>query len=87
MMEQHQHNQVEDRLHRLAYSGAPGEFADGLYAEVEGLLAIGYSRETLYEYLKHLALDLRRNGRDDLEDDVLDVANALVGWCAPSAQL
>jgi hypothetical protein len=29
-------------------------------------------------------LDLQRDGRNDLEDDVMD---AIVGYCAPSARL
>lgn len=45
---------------------------------------IGYPREVLHQDLKRLLLDLRR---DDLEDDVTDVMDVLVGYCAPSARL
>ena len=71
----------------MAYSSAPGELADALQDEAERILDTGYSREVLYEDLKHLLLYLRRDGRYNLEDDVLDVMDVLTGWCAPSAQL
>lgn len=86
-MQQRQNSEVENRLHRLAYSSAPGELADNLYDEVKGMVDTGYPRAAMYEDLEHLALELRRDGHDELEDDVIDVANVLVGWCGPSVQL
>jgi hypothetical protein len=85
-MEQRRHNEVADRLHRLAYSKPAGKLADALHAEAEEIVRTGYPREAMYEDLKRLLLDLRRDGRDDLEDDVMDVMDVLVGYCAPSAR-
>lgn len=86
-MEQRRHNEVADHLHRLAYSKPAGELADALYTEAGKMVRAGYPREALYEDLKRLLLDLRRDGRDDLEDEVMDVMDVLVGYCAPSARL
>jgi hypothetical protein len=86
-MEQRRHNEAADRLHRLAYSKPAGKFADALHTEAEEMIRLGYPREALYEDLKRLLLDLRRDGRDDLEDEVMDVMDVLVGYCAPSARL
>ncbi len=48
---------------------------------------MGYPREALYEVRKHLVFDLRSDGREDLEDDVLEVMDVLAGWCSPPARL
>ncbi len=86
-MEQRRHNETAHRLHRLAYSKLAGGIADALHTEAEEMIRAGYPREVLYEDLKRLLLDLRREGRDDLEDEVMDVMDVLVGYCAPSARL
>ena len=78
---------VQNELHHLAYSVPAGEVADVLQDWVEHMIDLGVSRDTLYENLKILALDLRREGREDLEDEVLEVMDVLSGWCAPSAQI
>ena len=87
MMEQRRHSEAADRLRRLAYSRPAGKLADALHDEAEEMIRAGYSREALYGDLRRLLLDLRRDGRDDLEDDVMDVMDVLVGYCAPSARL
>lgn len=86
-MEQHRHHDVGARLERLAYAQKPGTLEPALHELSEELLSTGYPRERLYEGLKHLVLDLRAKGREDMEDDVLEVMDTLSGWCAPSARL
>jgi hypothetical protein len=50
-------------------------------------LMAGQPREGLLHDLKVLRGLLRDMGREDLEDDVLDVMDFVTGWCAPSARL
>jgi hypothetical protein len=78
---------AQDRLYGLTRSDVPGEFADALQDHVEELIAEGYPRDELYEKLKHIASVMRRDGREDLEDEVLEVMDVLVGWSPPSARL
>ncbi len=85
-MEQRPLDKTQLYLRHLAYSMPEAEIADALQNQVERMIRAGRSRDTLYEDLKGLVLELRRDGRDDLEDAVMDVMDALVGWCAPSAR-
>jgi hypothetical protein len=85
-MERRRLDKAQSHLRHLAYSMPEGEVADALQDQVETMLRAGRSRDSLYEDLKYLALELRRDGRDDLEDAVMDVMDALVGWCSPSAR-
>jgi hypothetical protein len=68
------------------YSTPESEIADALQDQVERMIRAGRSRDELYEDLKHLTLELRRDGHSDLEDAVMDVMDVLVGWCSPSAR-
>ncbi len=86
-MRQRRHDKVQAHLHHLAYSTPAGEVGDALQDQVERMIDSGASRDALYEDLKRLALELRRDGRDDLEDEVMAVMDVLVGWCAPSARI
>lgn len=80
-------DEVQAYLRHLAYSTPTGEVANTLQDQAKSMVRAGQSRDTLYEELKRLALALRREGRDDLEDEVMEVMDVLVGWCAPSARL
>ncbi len=87
-MEQRQRNKkTQQYLHHLAYTSPAGEFADALQNQVERMIDRGASRDALYEDLKFLALGLRDEGREDLEDEALEVMDVLSGWCAPSARI
>ncbi|MEJ7816875.1 MAG: hypothetical protein WKF53_17030 [Rubrobacter sp.] len=77
----------QGRLYGLTRSEAPGDFADELQDLVEELISEGHPRDELYEKLKHVALVLRRDDREDLEEEVLEVMDALSGWSAPSARI
>jgi hypothetical protein len=41
------------------------------------------SREELLEALERIRLDLREEGRSDIEDIVLDVMDFVTGWSSP----
>lgn len=86
-MERYQLNREYASLHHLVYSTPEGEVTDTLRGQVETMLRKGRPRDDLYEDLKRLVLELRREGRDDLEDAVMDVMDVLVGWSSPSARL
>jgi len=87
-MEQHRRDKkTQAYLHHLAYTTPAGGFADALQDKVERMIDGGASRDALYQDLKLLALDLREEGREDLEDEVLEVMDVLSGWCAPSARI
>ncbi len=86
-MEQHQLNREYASLHHLVYSTPEVEVADTLRDRVETMVRAGRSRDAVYEDLKRLVLDLRRDGRDELEDAVMDVMDVIVGWCSPSARI
>lgn len=86
-MERHRLDKVPAYLHHLAYSIPSEKLADALQDAVEEMVRAGHPRDDLYEDLKRLVLELRRDGRGDLEDEVIEVMDVLVGWCAPSARL
>lgn len=86
-MKRHQLDRAYVSLRHLVYTAPDDEVARTLRGQVETMVREGRSRDDLYEDLKRLVLDLRREGRDDLEDDVMDVMDVLVGWSSPSARL
>jgi hypothetical protein len=48
----------------------------------------GASREDIYSLLERLLFDLRANPNPRLDEDaVLDVMDALEGWCHPTAKI
>lgn len=77
----------QDRLYGLTRPAVPGEFADTLQDQVERLIDGGAPRDALYEDLKVLAMEFRQQGREGLEDEVLEVMDVLGGWCPPSARI
>jgi hypothetical protein len=87
MPKQRQKDQVAALLEKLASSHEPGHLADFLYDESKELLAGGYPREMLLDDLRNLVLYLRRMDQGEQADDVLEVVDVLIGWCAPSARI
>jgi hypothetical protein len=76
----------KERLQSALRSAEP---ARTLRSVVQELARAGQTKEEVYHLLEELLLDLR--GREDVpassEDAVLDVMDALTGWCHPDAQL
>ena len=50
-------------------------------------LEAGVTRERLIAQLEELRADLRRSGREDDEDVVLEVMDFLTGWSSPHMRL
>lgn len=48
------------------------------------LLGEGYERAYLIDSLTQFGLMLRSQGKEEQEDIVLDILDALTGWCHPS---
>ncbi len=86
-MERHRLNREYADLRHLVYSTPEGKVSDTLRDGVELMVREGRPRDDVYEDLKRLVLDLRHEGREDLEDAVMDVMDVLVGWSSPSARL
>jgi hypothetical protein len=74
---------------RLANALQSPEPARTLRLAVVDLARDGYTKEQIYDFLERLVLDLRtrENYLESAEDVVLDVMDALTGWCHPEAQL
>jgi hypothetical protein len=56
-----------------------------LRSAIQQLVERGYSRQNLLEILEEVRERLRLEGKEDAEDVVLDVMDALDGWVAPHA--
>ena len=87
MPKQRSKDQVTALLEQLVSSHAPGELSDFLYEQSKELLASGYPREMLLDDMRNLVLYLRSRGQREQADDVLEVVDVLIGWCAPSARI
>jgi hypothetical protein len=74
---------------RLASALQSPEPARTLRLAVVDLSRNGYTKEQIYGFLERLVLDLRARDdyRESAEDTVLDVMDALTGWCHPEARL
>jgi hypothetical protein len=74
---------------RLASALQSSEPARTLRRAVVDLSREGYAKEQIYDCLERLLLDLRtrENYLESAEDVVLDVMDALTGWCHPEARL
>jgi hypothetical protein len=75
-----------ERLHAALRAPAP---APALRAAVTSLGAEGHSKAAIYQLLEQLLLDLRADGATAEQDEelVLDVLDAVSGWCHPTARL
>ena len=65
------------------------EPAQALRSLVDQLASEGYGKQEIYGFFEAFLLHLRhRENRKEAEEDmVLDVMDALTGWCHPSARL
>jgi len=77
---------LEERVEMSLQSPEPAQALRTLVLE---LSQKGYAKADIYELLEKFVVHLRT--RDDFresdEDIVLDVMDALTGWCHPDAQL
>jgi hypothetical protein len=77
---------VEERLQTALRAAQPGP---ALRLVVEDLARTGSSKTAIYEMLEHFLVQRRTHAdfRESDEETVLDVLDALTGWCHPSAAL
>ena len=77
---------TQERLETALHSSDPGRT---LRVLVQDLAREGLAKEQIYELFEKLVLRLRTQPgyRETEEEAVLDVMDALDGWCHPSAQL
>jgi hypothetical protein len=62
--------------------------AEALRAAVARLAREGYTKPEVYQALESLLVELRAGQPSETEEDiVLDVMDAVSGWCHPGAQL
>ncbi len=75
-----------ERLHDALRSATPPQ---ALASTVEALASEGVSSADIYDLLERLLLNLRArgNGAEADAELVLDIMDAVTGWCHPSAQL
>ncbi len=86
-MKQRQHSATVRQLEEPARDAKPGELMFWVHDLSQQRLMAGQPREELLHDLEVFRGLLRDMGREDLEDDVLDVMDFVTGWCAPSARL
>jgi hypothetical protein len=54
---------------------------------VRDLLAHGRSRDSIVSELEQLRSTLRAEGREEDEETILDVLDAVEGWCSPHTKI
>jgi hypothetical protein len=86
-MEQRRHEEVADRIHALIQEYGSGGRILPLRQLAREELDSGYPREALLEDFESVRSLLEAHDRDDEEDDIVTVMDALVGWCSPGAKL
>ena len=88
IMEQRKHQEeIATRIYRLVQEHKPGALVMPLRELAREELERGYPREVLLDDFEHVRKVLEAQDRDDEEDDVVTVMDALVGWCSPDAKL
>jgi hypothetical protein len=74
--------------HRFEKALRSAEPAQSLRSLVEQLATEGYAKQEIYGFFEAFLLQLRQKGPKETEENtVLDVMDALTGWCHPTARL
>ena len=75
--------------HQERFETAPcfGEPLAALSSLVLELSAEGHKKAEILKLFENYALCLRKNNRESDEDLLMEVMDALTGWCHPSARL
>ncbi|MCI0691504.1 hypothetical protein L0337_05785 [candidate division KSB1 bacterium] len=74
----------EERFETALRSNAPFAALNSLILE---LSAEGHKKAEILKIFENYALYLRKSNRESDEDLLMEVMDALVGWCHPSARL
>lgn len=78
---------VATRIHNLLRESGPRGRVVSLRKLAAGELEHGYPQEALLDDFERVRSLLEAQDRDEEEDDVVTVMDALVGWCSPGAKL
>lgn len=80
---------MAERVVQLALAGQenPARAVGTIRQYAREILDSGYAREALLEDFEHARSLLEAKNRDDAEDDVVSVMDALVGWCSTHLKL
>jgi len=81
------HRDITTEVLDLSKSARAGAFSLELRELARSRLAEEYTREELLDAFEEAALALRKDEREEEEDEVLEVMVELEGWCSPSARL
>ncbi len=81
------HHDIEQQVFDLSHSSRPGTFSLEVRELSRTLLSEGHTREELLDAYEQVVLTLREEGREEQEDDLLEVMAELEGWCAPHARI
>ena len=87
MTELTRHRDVEAQLAKLSSDAPPGTFFLRVSELARELLKGGFEREELLKIFEHVRPHLRKMGRGEQEDELLDVMDQLDGWCSPHVRL
>lgn len=87
MMEKTRHQEIERQILEVADASPVGAFYPDMRELAESLLEDGFSREELLEAFEHVRSELRERGREDQEDELLEVMDDLEGWSAPHSRI
>ncbi len=88
IVEQRKHQEeVATRIYGLVQEHEPGALVIPLRELARAELERGYLREALLDNFERVRKVLEAQDRDDEEDDVVAVMDALVGRCSPGAKL
>ncbi len=88
IVEQRKHQEeVATRIYGLVQEHKPGALVMPLRELARKELERGYPREALLGDFERVRSLLEAQDRDDEEDDIVNVMDALVGWCPPDAKL
>src|SRR4051794_12018581 len=60
---------------------------EALRSFVHNLFTSGYDQSAVLDLLEGVRQELRTAAREEDEDTVLDVMDAVVGWCSPHTKL
>jgi hypothetical protein len=75
----------QERFEKALQSPEP---AQALRSLVSQLSSEGFAKGEIYDFFENVLLQLRARGNQAAEEDtVLDVMDALTGWCHPDARL
>lgn len=87
IINQNQPQSIQEKIFQRTQTEPQARLVNSLRDLASKELGRGYPREALLEDFEHVRSELEAQDRNAIEDDVVTVMDALVGWCSPGAQL